>query len=218
MGLFDRLLGRSEPPPPDLDRLFAVPDAALSLEAGLGYRPTGVGSVCFRPAEGGAFATAESDITALLDADDGPKIERVDDAHGFTWLVCRHEPSDVSGLVTDLHAVSSTLQDRGFGPSLLCSLVAFADPEGTPVGLVYLAKRGAFIPLLLAAATGATTRSNCRCGESSRRMCPWKRNWAAGSPYGARPDCEFLVRVNGCDHWVTLIHVGCRNRSRLCIP
>jgi hypothetical protein len=50
------------------------------------------------------------------------------------------------GLVTDLHAVNATLQDHGFGPSLLCSLIGFRTPAGASLGLVYLYKRGTFYP------------------------------------------------------------------------
>lgn len=146
MGFFDRLLGRTKPPAPDLDALFAVPDAAITWEVSLGFRPTGVGSVCFRPAEGQAFAATQADVRALLDADDGPPVEVTADEYGFTWLVCRHDPTDVGGLVTDLHAINTTLQDRGFGPTLLCSLVAFRSEAGQPLGLVYLYKRGTFYP------------------------------------------------------------------------
>ena len=146
MGLLDRLLGRAQPPPPSLDELFALPDAALTLESALGLRPTGVGSVCYRAAEGAAFAQAQTDIQALLDADEGPKVEKSLDGYGFTWLTCRHDPSDTAGLVTDLHAVNSTLESQGFGPSLLCSLVSFTDASGRQLALVYLYKRGTFYP------------------------------------------------------------------------
>ncbi len=146
MGFLDRLLGRTAPPKPNLDALFAIPDAAITWETALGYRPTGVGSVCFRPAEGSAFADAQAGIQQLLDADDGPAVQVTADDFGYTWLVCRHEPDDISGLVTDLHAINSTLADRGFGPTLLCSLVAFASAQGEPLGLVYLYKRGTFYP------------------------------------------------------------------------
>ncbi len=148
MGLLDRLLGRSAPPPPDLDQLFAVPNAALTLESAAGLRPTGLGSVCYRAAEGGAFSTLQTDVQALLDADSGPRVERTADEYGFTWLLVRHDPADVAGLVTDLHAVNSTLQDAGFGPALLCSLVGFADPAADErrLALVYLYKRGTFYP------------------------------------------------------------------------
>ena len=61
----------------------------------------------------------------------------------------RHDPADldgVAGLVTDLHAVNSTLVDNGFGPSLLCSLVGFTGADGRRLGLVYLFKRSTFYP------------------------------------------------------------------------
>lgn len=146
MGLFDRLLGRSTPPAPDLDALFALPGAVLTLQSALGLAPTGLGSVSFREAEGAAAASTVTDVQALLDADVGPAVERSVDSFGYTWLLVRHDPLDVAGLVTDLHAVNSSLQDNGFGPSLLCSLLGLADPSGRRVALVYLYKRGTFYP------------------------------------------------------------------------
>ena len=146
MGLLDAIFGRTKPVPPDLDQLFAVPDAALTLQSALGFAPTGLGAVCFRAAEGGAFSAMQADIQRLLDADGGPAVEVSTDRFGFTWLLCHHDPSEVSALVTELHAVNSTLQDNGFGPQLLCSLVGFADPAGRRLGLVYLYKRGTFYP------------------------------------------------------------------------
>lgn len=146
MGFLDALLGRRKPARPDLDQLFGLPSAAIQLEAAAGFRPTGVGSVAFKPAEGGAFARTQEEIQALLDADGGPRIEQTEDEYGFTWLVARHDPSELSALVTDLHAVNSSLTDGGFGSLLLCSLVGFRDGEGRRVGLVYLYKRGSFYP------------------------------------------------------------------------
>jgi hypothetical protein len=142
----DAALGRNKQTRPDLDTLFGLPDAALTLEAALAMRPTGEGSVCFRAAEGAAFSTVQGDLQQLLDADGGPKVEVSTDAYGFTWLLARHDPADLPALVTELHAVNSTLQDNGFAPALLCSLVGFAGPDGRRVGLVYLYKRGTFYP------------------------------------------------------------------------
>lgn len=146
MGLFDSILGRSKPPAADLDALFAVPQAALTLEAGGGFTPTGSGSVCYRANEGVAFGTTQSDVVELLDADDDPDVVRSEDSYGFTWLLCQQQPDDVSALVTDLHAINTSLQDNGFGSSLLCSLVNFTDAEQRPLAIVYLYKRGTFYP------------------------------------------------------------------------
>lgn len=146
MGFFDTLLGRSKPAKADLDDLFALPSAAITLQAAVGFISTGLGSVCYKPAEGAAFARTESEVQELLDADQGPKVELSKDSFGFTWLLVRHDPSDVPGLVTDLHAVNSSLESAGFGPALLCSMLPFQHSDGRRVALVYLYKRGTFYP------------------------------------------------------------------------
>ncbi|GAA0358070.1 hypothetical protein GCM10009530_04130 [Microbispora corallina] len=150
MGWFDALLGRSKPAKPDLDALFALPSAAVTLQAATGFVPAGTGSVSFRAAEGGAFAQLESDIEALMG-----RTEVSHDSYGYTWLLVRNP--DVSALVTDLHAANSSLESAGFGPSLLCSLVTFADPGGRRLAIVYLYKRGTFYPF---APIGDTRRDN----------------------------------------------------------
>jgi hypothetical protein len=144
MGFLDALLGRSRPVPPDLDQLFGLPAAAISLEAGAGFRPTGVGSVCFKAAEGGGFAGLQEQVEALLALDRGRYTASVD-SYGFTWLTRTTTPEDLEGLVTDLHAVNSSLADAGYGSALLCTVVAFTD-GARPLGLVYLYKRGSWYP------------------------------------------------------------------------
>ncbi|MBT2488238.1 hypothetical protein J7E96_06815 [Streptomyces sp. ISL-96] len=161
MGLLDSILGRSKPVRPDLDQLFAVPSAALTLQAGAGFTPTGLGSVCFAGVEGGTFARLQQDVRELLDADadggagggggaGGIPVEFSRDAYGYTWLLARHSADDPAAalvdLVNDLHAVNTLLQDAGFGPHLLCSLIGFRDGEGRSLALVYLYKRGTFYP------------------------------------------------------------------------
>jgi hypothetical protein len=155
VSLLGKLLGRSTPPEPTLDQLFALTDAALTLEAALDLRPTGLGTVAYRAAEGRASSDVTTDAEALVESGGGPDVERSVDEFGFTWLLLRHDPADTPGLVTDLHAVNSDLVAAGFGPTLLCSLVALDDGAGHRVGLVYLYKRGTFYPF---APTGAQTR------------------------------------------------------------
>lgn len=144
MGFLDSLLGRSKPAAPDLDQLFALPAAAVTLQSSTRFRPTGVGSVCFKAAEGGGFTGLREQVEQLLALDHG-KYRAQSDNFGFTWLVCTTAADDLEGLVTDLHAVNSSLVDAGFGAALLCTLIAFTD--GTqPLGLVYLYKRGSWYP------------------------------------------------------------------------
>ncbi|MFF7988274.1 hypothetical protein ACFZDG_00585 [Kitasatospora xanthocidica] len=149
MGILDTLFGRSKPVKPDLDQLFGVPSAALTLEAAAGFLPTGLGSVCFAAVEGAAFVQVEQQVRALLDADTergGVPVEASKDDYGYSWLLARHSPEELPELVNDLHAVNSELEANGFGPQLLCSLVAFRNREGQSLGLVYLYKRGTFYP------------------------------------------------------------------------
>ncbi|GAA3647092.1 hypothetical protein ACG5V6_21485 [Streptomyces chitinivorans] len=149
MGLLDVLFGRSKPARPDLDRLFGLPSAAITLQAATGLAPTGAGSVCFASVEGGAFTRIRQEVEALLGADsgrDGGAVEFGEDGYGYSWLLSRRAPEELPSLVNDLHAVNTTLQGSGFGPQLLCSLVAFRSPDRQPLALVYLYKRGTFYP------------------------------------------------------------------------
>ena len=137
-----------KPVQPDLDQLFALPvrraDAggrrrAHAHRARLGLLPRRRGRRLrqHRPSDVAGAARRPTD---------GPAVELSDDSYGYTWLLARHDAGRPRGLVTDLHAVNTSLQDGGFGPQLLCSLVAFTDPRRPPAGLVYLYKRGTFYP------------------------------------------------------------------------
>ncbi|MET9828705.1 hypothetical protein ABZ078_05230 [Streptomyces sp. NPDC006385] len=149
MGLLDILLGRTKPVAPDLDQLFGLPSAAVTLEATAGFRPTGSGAVCFAAVEGAAFEQTHREVQALLDADadrEGRPVELTRDGYGYSWLVSRRTPEQLPELVNDLHAVNSAMEVNGFGPQLLCSLAGFADEAGRRLALVYLYKRGTFYP------------------------------------------------------------------------
>jgi hypothetical protein len=149
LGLLDILLGRTKPVAPDLDQLFALPSAAVTLQAAAGFTPTGDGAVCFATVEGAAFEQTHREVQALLDADTdrtGPPVELRQDGYGYSWLVSRRAPDQLPQLVNDLHAVNSSLEVNGFGPQLLCSLAGFTDDAGRRLALVYLYKRGTFYP------------------------------------------------------------------------
>lgn len=149
MGLLDILLGRTKPVAPDLDQLFALPSAAVTLQAAAGFTPTGGGAVCFATVEGAAFEQTHREVQALLDADTdrtGPPVELRQDDYGYSWLVSERTPDQLPQLVNDLHAVNSSMEVNGFGPQLLCSLAGFRDDSGHRLALVYLYKRGSFYP------------------------------------------------------------------------
>ena len=151
MSFLDTLLGRTKPVQPKLDDLFGLPSAAIQLQAATGFTPTGSGSVCFRGVEGKTFGDIQKEVRELLDMDSskpggGLPVEVSRDSYGFTWLVSNHMSDEMDGLVTDLHAVNTSLVDAGFGPQLLCTVVAFADENHRRVALVYLYKRGTFYP------------------------------------------------------------------------
>lgn len=151
MGFLDTLFGRTKPVQPKLDDLFALPSAALTLEAATGFKPTGSGSVSFRAVEGKTFSDITKEVRELLDMSAGKPggglpVEVTKDTFGYTWVVSSHMSDDLQGLVTDLHAVNSALLDNGFGPQLLCTLAAFRDEQERRLALIYLYKRGTFYP------------------------------------------------------------------------
>ena len=175
MGFWDALRGQTRPKQAHLDALFAVPSAAMSLEAALGLRPSGTGSVCFRAAEGHAAALTQADAAALVSVDGGPRTTSRLDEYGFTWLTVHAVPGeagqevglpadgpppvDTSGLVTSLHAVNSALEAQGFGPGLLCSTIGFVDSGDNRTFVVYLYKQGTFYPFC---PTGPSSRDELR--------------------------------------------------------
>ena len=147
MGLWEAMRARTQPKRNNLDALFLVPSAAITLQTALGFEPTGSGSVCYRSAAGAAFAQTQQDVVALLRADaEAPQVSVSQDDYGFTWLVVSSDPGDVAGLCTDLHAVNTTLELNGFDSGLLCSMVPFANASGQRFGLTYLYKQGTFYP------------------------------------------------------------------------
>lgn len=157
MGLWEAMRGHSRPPRNNLDALFLVPSAAVTLETAAGFAPTGSGSVCYRAAAGAAFDQTQAEVLALID-DDGetPEVSITRDDFGFTWLTVQGDPADIAGVCTDLHAVNTSLEAQGFAGGLLCSLVPFSG-HGQSFGLVYLYKQGTFYAF---APTGPQRRDN----------------------------------------------------------
>lgn len=148
MSVWDTLLGRTRLKKPNLDALFALPSAAVTLQAEAGLRPSGEGAVCFKPVTGQSFEALSRELEQLLQLDtreSGSRLRALDDEYGYRWIVLADPKLET--LVTGIHLVNSTLEEHGFGPQLLCSIFGFSPAEGAgTVYLVYLYKRGTFYP------------------------------------------------------------------------
>ena len=130
------------------DRLFALSTAQVTLEVELGLKTAGVAAVVFKPMSSGEFVRAESDLQQLLDGvavESGSKLERREDAFGYTWIIVRD--SDLEDQVTGVHAVAQGLEEAGFGGQLLAAVFKFEGGK-EPVYWVYGYKRGAFWPFV----------------------------------------------------------------------
>ena len=138
MGFLDALLGRTKPAQANLDKLFGLPGAQITLEASEGIQPTGQAGVCFKPAEGQAFASTETEFTALLDLGDdagGEGAARSSDQYGYRWVVLAAD--DFQTLVTrgphdEHHAPGERL--RAAAPLLGLRLRADAPGGRAPTG------------------------------------------------------------------------------------
>jgi hypothetical protein len=157
MGLLDVLRGQRTPKRANLDRLFAIGDAALTLQTSLGIAPTGRAGVCFKPIDAALFDEIVAEVRQLLalaNSEAGTRAEQHSDSFGFSWVVIT-DP-DLDDVVTATHLVSQTLEERGFSEQLLCAVFGFRGDDG-PVHLVYGYKRGTFYPFV---PRGAKERDN----------------------------------------------------------
>jgi PspAB-like protein len=148
VGLGDILFGKKRLKGANLDKLFALSTAEVTLKTELGLRSAGVAAVVFKPLSASEFSRAEQEIDELLGVaaqSSGSEVRRRSDSLGFNWLVIR-DP-DFEDLVTSVHLVSSELQARGFGGQLLAALFPFEGAE-KPVNLIYGFKNGTFWPFV----------------------------------------------------------------------
>ena len=159
MGLRDTLFGRTKQVAPKLDNLFAITNAAITLDTELDLVTSGQAGLCFAASSGVATVETDEDIKQLLDFDPAnTSVTLTTDDLGFRWLVV--SDPDLESQVTRLHAANTSMVEHGLGPRLLCAVFGFQPKtppgEGT-VRLVYLLKQGTFYPF---APTGPSTRNN----------------------------------------------------------
>jgi hypothetical protein len=169
VGVFDSLLGRTKPARPNLDALFALPSAAVTLQTTEGVVLSGHAGICWKPPAGQSVTDVQQEIADLLAIPDDPAstvpasdaptstapatgtVTQAEDTYGYRWLLL--DDPDVETLVTRVHLVNTSLTENGWGPQLLCSVFGLtpgpdsaAGAEAQPLYLVYLYKRGTFYP------------------------------------------------------------------------
>ena len=171
MGIFSSLMGKTKPVQANLDEMFALPSASITLQSAAGMSCSGHAGVCFKPPSGQGFEEMQAEVVSLLTMDGTGGLHQEKDSFGYQWLVV--EDTDIEQLVTRIHLVNSSLSDSGWGPQLLCSVFGLAELPGdtasgadtespalveTTAGpghlltstafLVYLFKRGSFYPFV----------------------------------------------------------------------
>lgn len=159
MGFRDAMFGRTKQAAPNLDNLFALSTAALTLQSELDLVSSGEAGLCFKAGSGESSLLTDDDIKQLLDFDEvNNKVTFTKDDLGFEWLIV-HDP-DFEALVTRIHSADTSMVEHGLGPRLLCAVFGFV-PKTPPgegsVRLVYLMKQGTFYPF---APTGPSQRNN----------------------------------------------------------
>ena len=153
MGLFDILRGKTAAVQPNLDTLFALPSAAVTLETQAGLITSGRAGVCWKPPAGQGPIDVQTQVEQILALDDAdpstPALRSVEDDLGYRWLLV--EGSDFEDLATRVHQVNTMINENGWGAQLLCSVFGLAPladggPHTATSYLVYLYKRGTFYP------------------------------------------------------------------------
>jgi hypothetical protein len=148
VGFLDSVLGKKRLKAANLDRLFALSTAQVTLEVEQGLKSSGAAAVVYKPMSAGEFSMAADEMRELLHSaarQAGSEVERSSDSYGFEWLIV-HD-ADFEDLVTAVHLVSSELKAKGFGEQLLAAAFRFDGAEH-PVYLIYGYKRAAFWPFI----------------------------------------------------------------------
>ncbi len=119
----------------------------MTLEAEGGLKPSGRAGVAFKPASGADFEALQRELQELLrmsTKEFDSELTMAEDSYGYRWTVL--VDPDIDDLVTNVHMLNTTLEERGYGPQLLCSVFRFDADGGRHLDLVYLYKRGTFYP------------------------------------------------------------------------
>ncbi|MFB6074112.1 MAG: hypothetical protein ABEJ89_03785 [Haloarculaceae archaeon] len=133
----------------DPEDLFGLSTAYVTMEADLGYVPTGDAALCFAGVDSTDFRDAVDEVEAILAAgseETGTTFRTPTDDHGYRWVV--FSDPDFEDLVTSVHFAADTLVEARYGSRLLAAVFAFVPErgDGRPVYWLYSFRRGSFYP------------------------------------------------------------------------
>jgi hypothetical protein len=149
VGFFDVLSGRRKLAGPAPDKLFTISSANVAFETSLGLENKGAAAIVFQALATADFSAIVKEMEEVVRAtgkDSGTTVETSDDTYGFRWFIVRG--GDFDDLVVAVNAVSSSLQDGGYGERILCAVFAFGDEHSKRVYWIYNYKRGTFYPFV----------------------------------------------------------------------
>lgn len=158
----DAVLGRSRLPKAKSDKLFAISTASITLESNLGLKPSGYAGICFKPIGASSYESARKEIQELLEyssKETETEFRMEKDEYNFLWAIFK-DP-DFDDLVANIHLVSETLEEKGFGEQILCAIYRFdSEPEAGTAGSegktggrkvvywIYNFKQGTYYPFI----------------------------------------------------------------------
>jgi hypothetical protein len=128
----DAILGSSKLPKAKSEKLFAISTASITLESSLNLKPSGYAGICFKPIGASAYESARKEIQELLEyssKETKTEFRMEKDEFNFLWAIFK-DP-DFDDLVANIHLVSQTLEERGFGEQILCAIYRFDSETGT---------------------------------------------------------------------------------------
>lgn len=176
MRWLDILLGRTKPVRSQLDRLFAMSTAFLTLTVEQHLAPGERAGICFRPLAAARFTALRGEIEQLLKLSErttGTEVETQQDPFGFQWALLA-DP-DFEDLVATIHMVSLSLEEQGAGDRLLAAVFKFLDDQ-RPVFWIYNYKRGAFYPFVPTSDRRRDNATELRLATAMEKELPIERD------------------------------------------
>ena len=85
-----------------------------------------------------------NELMAMSAKEFDTELSTSEDSYGYRWATLK-DP-DLDELVTGVHLLNSTLEQRGYDSLLLCSVFRFRTEGAKDLYLVYLYKRATFYP------------------------------------------------------------------------